>query len=338
MEAIDELAPDVPVAVACRALGVPRASYYRRRRPSVPMPRRARRPVPPPRKLSEPEEQQILDLAHSERFIDSSPAQIWATLVDEGTYIASMRTVYRVLGTRGEVRERRNQRRHPPAVTPVLKADSPNQVWSWDITKLRGMRPYEAFYLYVILDIFSRFVVAWMLAKHERATYATKLIEHACDTEKIEPGQLVLHSDRGSPMTAKPAVALMGQLGIDPSYSRPRTPNDNPYSESQFKTAKYRPGYPGRFGSYEGAQAYCRELFPWYNTEHRHSALCWLSPADVHHGHADEILDARQRTMIEAYRAHPERFVHGPPVVRRLPDEVWINQPTSAIQIKGSAH
>ncbi len=255
-------------------------------------------------------------------------------MVDEGVYVASMRTMYRVLGGQGEVRERRDQRRHPPAMTP----DGPNQAWSWDITKLRGLRPYEAFYLYVILDIFSRFVVAWMLAKHERATYATNLIERACEAEGIEPGQLVLHSDRGSPMTAKPAVALMGQLGIDPSYSRPRTPNDNPYSESHFKTLKYRPEYPGRFGSYEDAHAYCCDLFPWYNHEHRHSALCWLTPAAVHHGRADAILDARQRTMLEAYDAHPERFVHGPPRVRRLPEEVWINQPTSAIQIEGSAH
>ncbi len=319
---------------ACDALGVSRATYYRHT---------GRRPAAPPRpasarKLAPAEVQRAVDLLHGERFIDVAPAEIHATLLDEGAYVCSERTFYRILAGLGEVRERRDQRRHPAIVMPHLVATAPNQVWTWDITKLLGPRPGDLFYLYVILDLFSRYGVGWLLAGHENAANAVRLIEETCARHGIEPDQLTIHSDRGSPMTAKMLEAKLFELRVARSLSRPRVSDDNPFSEAQFKTLKYRPEFPDRFGSFEHALSFCRTTFDWYNHQHRHSGIGFLTPAAVHFGRAAAVTERRRDTLAAAYAAHPERFVRGVPVPPALPKEVWINQPRTDHQlVVGSA-
>lgn len=331
MEAVRSIVPMVSVAQACRALGVSRATFYRSRHPA---PGRKKRPRPcPARALSPSERAEALELLHSPRFVDLAPPQVHAKLLTEGRYLCSTRTFYRILAVRGEVRERRCQRVHPAHPVPVLHADGPNQVWSWDITKLRGMQPREIYSLYTVIDIFSRLVVAWMLARRESADHAVRLIEEAYDRQGIVPGALTLHADRGSPMIAQSTAALLAKLGIDDSHSRPRVSNDNPFIESHFKTLKYRPDFPGRFESYEHAIEHCRAFFGWYNEEHQHSGIAWLTPADVHYGRSVVILDQRQRTLDDAYTAHPERFVRGRPVVTPLPARVSINPDSTTMQV-----
>ena len=234
--------------------------------------------------LSPEERQKVLDLLHTDRFVDQSPREVYATLLDEGTYLCSVRSMYRVLDEQGEVRERRDQLRHPVYQPPELLATGPNQVWSWDITKLKGPVKWTYYYLYVLLDIFSRYVVGWMVAHREQASLARKLIEETCEKQTIEPGQLLVHSDRGPSMSSKPVALLLADLGVTKSHSRPHVSNDNPYSESQFKTLKYRPEFPERFGSMEDARGFCQTFFPWYNTEHHHSGIGFLTPEQVHYG------------------------------------------------------
>jgi putative transposase len=326
MSAIAEVGSEVPTAPLCFSLGVSRAALYRWRQPKLaiePKPARARHP----RSLGPHERQAILDTLHSERFSDASPAEVHATLLEEDTYLASTRTMYRVLADAHEVRERRDQLRHPPYAKPELLATQPNQVWSWDITKLKGPIKWTYFHLYVILDIFSRNVVGWMVARSESARLAERLIEETCTKQYIEPGQLTIHADRGVAMTSKAVALLFSDLGIEGSHSRPHVSDDNPFSESHFRTIKYRPEFPDRFGSLEHARQVCRALFTWYNTEHHHSGLAFLTPAAVHHGRAEEVLDARHRTLLAAHAAHPERFVNGPPRRESLPNAVWINPP-----------
>jgi putative transposase len=326
VRAARELAVTAGKAAACRALGVSRATFYRRdSKREKPLMRLV--PRPSPRRMPDPERQGVLEVLHCERFVDKAPAQVYATLLDEGNYLCSERTMYRLLEEAGEVRERRNQLRHPPAAKPRLVATAPNQVWSWDITKLPG--PYRGilFYLYVVLDIFSRYVVGWMLAHRESAELAQRLLREAFQREGIEEGQLTVHADRGPAMISHGVADLLAALSLTKSHGRPHVPDDNPYSESQFKTFKYQPGFPDRFGSYEHALAHCQRLFPWYNHEHRHSGIAYLTPADVHHGRAQEVLEARQHVLDTAYERHPERFVNGPPRVCSLPQEVWINPP-----------
>ena len=318
-----ELAQDVGTARACRALGVPRASLYRQRR--WPAPVASPRPRPA-RALTAPERQTVLDLLHSERFVDQAPAEVYATLLDEGTYHCSPRTMYRLLAAAHEVRERRNQLRHV-APKPELLATGPNQVWSWDITKLLGPVKWTYFYLYVILDIFSRYVVGWMVARQERAALAERLISATCENQAIAPGQLLIHADRGPAMTSKPVALLLADLGVTRTHSRPHVSNDNPYSEAQFKTLKSRPEFPERFGFIEEARALCQRLFAWYNTEHHHSGLGLLTPEVVHHGWVDQILAQRRHVLASAYAAHPERFVRKPPAPLAVPTAVWINRP-----------
>ncbi len=322
MSAIVELARDVGVQSACRAFNFPRATWYRRQRPKA----TARR-LAPQRALVPAERQQVLDVLHSDRFVDTAPPAVHATLLDEGTWLCSVRTMYRLLAQHGEVRERRDQRRHPVYTKPELLAVRPNQVWTWDITKLRGPVAWTYYQLYVILDVYSRYVVAWLLADREWASLAEELIREACARENISRAQLTLHSDRGTAMTSKTVGQLLAELDVTRSFSRPHVSNDNPFSESQFKTLKYRPTFPRRFGSLEDARAFCRVFFPWYNTEHRHSGIAFMTPDDVHHGRAPEILAARQAALAVAYAAHPERFVSRPPVAPKLPDAVWINPP-----------
>ncbi len=279
------------------------------------------------RALTAAQRQQILDILHGHRFIDRAPAEVVHTLAAEGVYLGSISTFYRILNSQREVKERRAQRRHPVYQKPELVATGPNQVWSWDVTKLLGPAKWTYFYLYVLLDIFSRYVVAWLLADREDKCLAQQLIETGYANQDIEPGQLTVHSDNGAIMNAKPVVALHAQLGISKSNSRPHVSNDNPFSESNFKTLKYGPGFPGRFGGYEHALSHGRGFFPWYNQEHRHSGIEFLTPEQVHYGLANEVLARSHMTKLEAYHAHPERFINGPPKLAELRGAVYINPP-----------
>lgn len=323
MLATAELPADVARAPVCQALGLSRATLHRRCRPTL---RRAAKRPSPPRALATEERATVLAALHGERFVDKAPAQVWAELLDEGTYHCSIRTMYRILAEAGEVRERRDQLRHPSYQKPELLATGPNQVWSWDITKLLGPVKWTYFYLYVLLDIYSRFVVGWMVASKEAAALAQRLIEESCRQQKIAPGQLVVHSDRGSSMTSQPVALLLAELGVIKSHSRPHVSNDNPFSEAQFKTLKYCPQFPDRFGSIEHARSFCRGFFPFYNSEHRHSALGLMTPESVHYGTAPQVRAARREVLLAAYAAHPERFTR-PPEPPTLPAAAWINPP-----------
>ena len=272
----------------------------------------------------------MLDVLHEPRFADLAPAEVYATLLDEGRYLCSERTMYRVLAENAEVRERRDQLRHPAYQAPELLATAPNQLWSWDITKLLGPAKWTYFYLYVILDVFSRYVVGWMVAHRESAALAEQLIARDLRTPGHRPGQLTIHADRGTSMTSKPVALLLADLGVTKTHSRPHVSNDNPFSESQFKTMKYRPDFPDRFGSIEDARAHCGDFFAWYNNEHRHGGLGLLTPHDVHYGLAGARLEARDAVLAAAFAAHPERFPAGAPSAGTVPDEVWINKPKTA--------
>lgn len=325
METAFAVAPEIGLAQACRALGVARATAYRHRSPKTSTTPRLRRRSP--LALSDDERGQVLVQLHAERFVDASPAAVYATLLDEGTYLASERTMYRILAANAEVRERRAQLRHPAYAAPELLATGPNELWSWDITKLRGPAKWTWFYLYVILDVFSRYVPGWMVATRESAALAERLIADTVGKQGIEPGQLTIHADRGSSMASKPVALLLADLGIVKSHSRPHTSNDNPYSEAQFKTLKYRPDFPDRFGSIEDARSFCRCFFPWYNEEHRHSGIALYTPADVHYGRTPALERARAGVLAGAFATHPERFVRRPPTPPELPGAVWINPP-----------
>ncbi len=279
--------------------------------------------------LDDAERQAVLETRHSERFRDQAPSQVYATLLDEGTYLCSVRTLYRILKQAGEVCERRDQVRHPNYTKPELLATGPNTVWSWDITKLLGPVKWTYFHLYVFLDIFSRYVVGWMVAHRESAALAKRLIEASCRKQGILPGQLTLHADRGSSMTSKPVACLLSDLGVTKTHSRPQVSDDNPFSESQFKTLKCRPEFPQRFGSIEHARSFCQVFFPWYNGEHRHSGIALLTPAVLHHGHADTVIQCRQAVLSGAYARHPERFVRRHPRPPEKPEAVWINPPAT---------
>jgi putative transposase len=270
-----------------------------------------------------------LDALNSERFVDQAPAEVYATLLDEGVYLCSQRTMYRTLAKEGQVRERRAQLQHPTYKRPELLARQPNEVWSWDITKLLGPAKWTYYYLYVMLDIFSRYVVGWMVAYRELAALAERLIQETCEKQRIGRDQLTIHADRGTSMRSKPVALLLADLGITKSHSRPYVSNDNPFSEAQFRTLKYRPGFPDRFGSIEDARAFCQVFFPWYNTEHRHSGIGLMTPEAVHSGRAAELTATRQGVLAAAYLDHPERFVHKQPVPPVVPSTVWINPPTS---------
>jgi putative transposase len=329
-EAVALLAPRIGTRAACAASGVPQATWYRRHRACPALPRRAaipHRDRVQPRALAAAERQAILDMLHSARFADTAPAEAWATLLDEGTYLGSVSTYYRVLREAGESRERRAQATHPAAVKPELATTGPNQCWSWDITKLHGPAKWTYYYLYVILDIFSRYAVGWMVATRESAALAQKLIAATCAAQGITGGQLTIHADRGSSMTSKPVTFLLADLGVIQSHSRPHVSNDNPFSESQFKTLKYRPDFPRRFTSIEAARAHCKLFFPWYNEDHRHGGLGLHTAADVHYGQATTVQARRADVLTAAYLHHPERFVRKPPAPPELPATSWINPP-----------
>ena len=318
------LAQTVGVMRACALLTVPRSRVYRAHLPSGTA---LLRPSPA-QALSEDERTQVRAVLNSARFQDKAPRQVYAALLDEGQYLCHWRTMYRVLAAHDEVRERRDQLRHPSYHKPELLATAPNQVWSWDITKLRGPLNWSYFYLYVLLDIYSRYVVGWMIAERESAQLAQELVEASCVRQGIVPEQLTLHADNGGPMPAQSLALLLADLGVTPSYSRPHTSDDNPFSEAQFKTLKYRPGYPDRFGSLQVARTWARPFFHWYNEEHYHTGLNLLTPASVHSGQAALLRQQRQTVLQAAYGVHPERFSQGAPIVAAPPSAVWINPPS----------
>lgn len=328
MEAAYELLPVTGISRACRSVGIARASFYRWRSPQTDSTPPGPRPKPE-RALAESERRQVLEVLNSDRFVDQPPAEVYATLLDEGIYLCSVRTMYRLLEAEGEVRERRDQARHPHYTKPELLATQPNQLWSWDITQLLGPAKWTYYYLYVILDVFSRYGVGWMVAHRESAELAQRLIRESCRKQGIVAEQLTLHADRGSSMKSKAVAMLLADLGVTKTHSRPHVSNDNPYSESQFKTLKYRPAFPARFGSIQDARVFCQEFFTWYNGEHHHSGIGWLTPETVHYGLAESTLSSRQRVLDEAFQRHPERFVHQPPIAGEPPQAVWINPPDS---------
>ena len=333
MSAARGLAGHVGVSAACEALGVARATFYRRRRPKTGQ----RQPRPAPaRALGEAERTEVFRVLCSPRFTDRAPAEVYATLLDEGVYLCSERTMYRILAENRAVRERRAQRSHPNHPKPEIVARAPNEVWSWDITRLLGPEKWQYFYLYVILDIFSRYVTGWMVADRETAGLGGRLIEETCLKQGVQPRVLTLHSDRGSPMTAKCTAQLLADLGVTQSLSRPRISNDNPYSEAHFKTVKYHPGFPGRFAGIEEAKDFCRRFFPWYNLEHRHGGIGLLTPGQVHLGRAPEVIRQRQDVLAAFYAARPERFVAGPPRAAELKAEVWINRALPVSEVDGA--
>jgi putative transposase len=325
-ECFNAIEPMLGTKAACAAVGRPRATHYRRQAP--PKPRSNTPRSAPPNKLSAEEMGHILDVLRSPRFVDLSPAQVFHILLDEGCYLASVSTYYRLLRAAGETRERRRQATHPPRVRPELVARRPLVVWSWDITKLKGPRRGEYYDLYVVLDIFSRYVVAWCVAPSESGELAKELIADAVARHRVPPGQLTVHADRGSSMTSNPVVDLLTFLGIGRSHSRPHVSNDNPFSESQFKTLKYCPAFPERFGCIEDARTFCETFFTYYNHEHRHSGIGYHTPASVHYGTATEVRAQRQVTLDAAYAANPARFRHRRPAAPKLPTVAWINEPS----------
>lgn len=407
MDSAVQLAPGVGIVALCAALGLSRATFYRRRRsavrpavepvvagvsssveeggrghavvrdrmtegatappaefdpgtpldaarngtgssgvasaPAVPSPPPPEPDAPrtikrrSPRALSEEERAKVLPLLDEERFRDLAPAEVYATLLDEGVYVCSERTMYRILDEHRQVRERRNQRRHPKYVAPELMAKKPNQLWSWDITKLKTFVKSQYLHLYVILDVFSRYVVGWMVADRESGELAKALIGQTCARQGIRPGELTFHADNGSAMVAQPVAFLLAALGITKSHSRPHVSDDNPFSEAQFKTLKYRPDFPERFASPEHARAFLRDFFTWYNTRHHHDGLALLTPHDVHYGLVEERLANRARVLDAAYAAHPERFVRRPPKPAPLPEAVWINPPKQPATVEARA-
>jgi putative transposase len=332
MAAAQELTPTLGAGEACRAMGLWRGAPARQRsrasRRMLMGPPKPKVPRPcPPLALDTHEQQVLLETLNSERFADTAPAAVHATLLGEGTYLGSVRTMYRLLAASGGCRERRNQLTHPAYTKPELLAIAPNQVWSWDITKLKGPVKWTCFHLYVILDIFSRFVVGWLIAPRESAELAQQLIADTVSRHNVEAGMLTLHADRGAAMRSKPVASLLVDLDVAKSHSRPHVSDDNPYSESQFKTMKYRPEFPDRFGGIEDAQAHCQAFFPWYNDQHCHSGIGYMTPHSVHYGLAAEIRVIRQATLDAAFLANPNRFKNKRPQLPPMPTAVWINPP-----------
>ncbi len=321
-----EIAPVVGIVAACWALGVARATYYRAQQPSA-CPANSAQRTRSSWALSEGEQQHILALLHEPAYAEKSPRTVYAILLDAGRYLASVSTFYRLLRAVGETRGRRNQLTHPAYSKPELLACGPRERWSWDITKLKGLAKWTCFHLYVILDVFSRYVVGWMLAPRESAELAQELIAATCDKEAIVPGQLTLHADRGTSMRSKPLAMLLADLSVTKSHSRPHVSDDNPYSEAQFKTLKYQPEFPARFDSIEHARAFCQNFFLWYNNEHRHSGIAYMTPAAVHTGQAQHLYKVRQGVLDTAFQLNPARFTQCHPIPPALPTAVGINWP-----------
>jgi len=307
----------------CEVLGIAKSTYYRR---SSSKPESSNMKKPSPRKLSREEENKILSIVNSERFCDMAPGEIFYRLLDEGLYYCSERTIYRIL-ERNQQNIQRRQKAAGNYSRPELLATKPNQLWSWDITKLKGPKKWTYYYLYKIMDVYTRYVVGWMVAYRESAELAEDLIAESCFKQQIKRDQLTLHADRGSSMKSNLVGQLLADLGVTKTHSRPHVSNDNPYSESAFKTLKYRPDFPENFGSIEDARSYCREFFFWYNNEHRHSGIAMLTPEIIHYNLVDEVIEKRNIVLQKAYQANPKRFVKGLPKAKTPDDQVWINKP-----------
>lgn len=325
MTLVEHRPEGLTIGEACAVVDLPRATYYRARSPEHG--EAPRRPARGGRRLSDAERQYVLDVLISERFRDQVVREVWAQLLDEGTYLCSVRTMYRILAEHRAVRDRRDQRRHPAYAKPELVATGPNQLWSWDITKLKGPHTWSYFHLYVVMDVYSRKVVGWMVAQRESATLAVELIRQCCQREGINRDQLTVHADRGPSMRSKPVAYLLADLGVTKTHSRPYTSTDNPFSESQFKTLKYQPDFPERFGSIEDARAFLVRFFDWYNNAHRHSGIGLVTPAQRHNGQDRVVYEQREQVLAAFYQRHPERFVRGHPKPPKLPGAVWINKP-----------
>ena len=329
MAIVNTLGEKIGIQQAGETLNVPRSRMYRARQPKG-----EAKPRPTPdHALSQTEREAVRDVLNSERFMDQAPRQVYATLLDEGTYLCHWRTMYRILEAYGEVKERRRVRQHPTYNKPELLATAPNQVWSWDITWLRGANKLEKYPLYTVLDIYSRYVVGWMLAEVESSELAKQLIAETAHKQGIQAEQLILHADNGAPMVGKPLSQLLVDLGIGKSHSRPHTSDDNPFSEAQFKTMKYRPDYPDRFANMHDARQWVRTFFDWYNCQHYHSGLNLMTPASVHYGEANVVQQQRQLVMNTAYETHPNRFTQGGPVVKGAPSAVYINPPSLEVNL-----
>ena len=328
--AAEHLSDHINKKAACEAFSVPRATFYRYQSRKTRFVDAIKKRPTPPLALEPDERQRVIDILHSDRFLDDTPYQVYATLLDEGQYHCSIRTMYRILTSEhGCVKERRRHVQRPNYVKPELLATEPNQVWSWDITKLKGPAKWTYFYLYVIMDIFSRYVVGWMIAQSELGALAKRLIEDTCEKQHIEPDQLIIHSDRGPSMKSKPVALLLSDLGVTKSHNRPHVSNDNPYSEAQFKTIKYCPKFPGRFGSIQDARSFCQPFFSWYNKEHRHSGIGLMTPEQVHYGLAQKIYEDRSQVLLDAYEKSPQRFKGKVPKPHALPKAAWINKPNT---------
>jgi putative transposase len=330
MSVVRSLAETVGLKASCEALAVARPTYYRRQRPKPVRTEPAVR-APNPRRYSDAEREAMLQVLNSPRFVDCSPEQVEATLAEDNQRIGSARTMYRVLAEAGQLHERRHRRPATHHAVPQLVARAPNQVWSWDITKLRGAAAGLWYMLYVVLDLYSRFVVGWLLAERENAKTAQHLLRETMRKYAITPGQLTVHQDRGSPMRASSTMQLLDELGVTRSYSRPRVSNDNPFSESAFATLKARPQLPERLGSVVHGRQVLRDVFRWYNYDHHHRGIAMLTPAQVHFGQAEQVLAQRYALRMAAYEANPLRFIGGPPKLQTLPAEVWINPPTDPV-------
>jgi putative transposase len=328
-DAIDELEPLIGVRAACRATGRSQASHYRRHRQSPAPPRPPHRAQTQPRSLTAVERDTVRALLNSPEFVDKAPATVFHELLDEGVYLASVSSMYRILRAHNEVRERRRQAVHPARVKPELVATQANQVWSWDITKLHGPAKWSYFHLYVIIDVYSRYTVGWLIADRESSALAEQLLADTITKENIDRNTLTIHADNGASMASKPVAFLLADLGVTKSHSRPHTSNDNPFSESQFRTLKYRPDFPATFANLQQARAFCRQFFDWYNRQHRHSGIAWHTPHNVHHGHAAGVHAMRADVLSAAYARNTERFVHGHPRPTDLPTAEWINKPTA---------
>ncbi len=332
IDVADHLSFHVGKKAACEAFSVARATFYRYQNRKKQANHMVKERPTPPLALNPAERQTVIDILHSERFLDDTPYQVYAELLDEGHYHCSIRTMYRILASEhGCVKERRRHVQRPKYVKPELLATEPKQVWSWDITKLKGPVKWTYFYLYVIMDIFSRYVVGWMIAQRELGALAKRLIEDTCEKQQIERDQLIIHSDRGSSMKSKPVALLLSDLGVTKSHSRPHVSNDNPYSEAQFKTLKYCPRFPGRFGSIQDARTFCQQFFSWYNKEHRHSGIGLMTPEQIHYGQARKLYDNRCQVLLGAYEKTPQRFKSKVPKPHALPKAAWINKPESEV-------
>lgn len=329
MKAATALKENVGTVAACNALQVPRSTFYRQQKPRISNASVKSRPSPP-LALKAEERQAVMDLLHNDRFVDMAPHQVYAALLDDGIYQCSIRTMYRYLKqVHGSVKERRRHVQRPNYQKPELLATNPNKVWSWDITKLKCVNKWTYFYLYVIMDIFSRYVVGWMVAYSEQTALAKRLIKQTCIKQNIQQDQLTIHADRGSSMKSKGIAELLVDLGIMKTHSRPHVSNDNPYSESNFKTLKYCPQFPGKFGSIQDARSFCSEFFNWYNKEHHHTGIGLMTPEQVHYNLSQKIYEHRTNVLLEAFKKHPQRFKGKVPMPPEIPQEVWINKPKS---------